>query len=147
MKLESSMIIGACEWVALPSLGVPRLRARVDTGAKTCALHATDIATFIREDGQWVQFIAHTGFPDATHQVLCEARLVGIRQVRNTGGELEERYTIRTPIVIGHARWEVDITLSNREKMRYRMLLGRNAMKQHALVNPARTFLQGKPRI
>lgn len=146
MKPEPTMIIGACEWVSLPGLGIPDLRARVDTGAKTCALHATDIETFIREDGQWVRFVAHVGFPDATHQIHCEARLRGIRQVRNTGGQLTERYTIRTPIVIGHARWEVDITLSDREKMRYRMLLGRSAMKQHALVNPARTFLQGKPR-
>lgn len=147
MKPEPSMIIGACEWVALPELAIPRLRARVDTGAKTCALHATDISTFIREDGQWVSFVAHAGYPDATHQHICEARLRGIRQVRNTSGELEERYTIRTSIVIGHARWEVDITLSNRHRMRYRMLLGRSAMKLHALVNPARTFLQGKPRV
>jgi len=69
------------------------------------------------------------------------------RRVRNTSGEPEERLTIRTPLIIGHSRWDVDITLTNRERMRYRMLLGRTAMEDHALVYPARTFLQGKPRI
>lgn len=141
------MIIGACEWIALPDLGIHRMRARVDTGAKSCALHASDIETFIREDGQWVRFRVHIGHPEADRWVSCECRLRGVRRVRNTSGEFEDRYSIRTPIVIGHSRWDVDVTLSNREKMRYRMLLGRHAMKNHALVYPARTFLQGKPRL
>ncbi len=141
------MIIGACEWVGLPELGMDRLRARVDTGAKSCALHASDITPFVENGEDWVRFRVHIGYPAPRDWQTCQARLGDIRQVRNTGGEVEARYTIRTPIVIGHARWEVDITLTNRERMRYRMLLGRNAMKNHALVYPARTFLQGRPRL
>lgn len=142
-----TMIIGACEWVALPELGIRRLRARVDTGAKSCALHAEAIETFVDDGGDRVRFRVYTGHPDPDGWHPCEARLIGTRRVRSSSGERQQRFTIRTPIVIGHARWDVDITLADRERMRYRMLLGRTAMEHHALVYPARAFLQGKPRI
>ncbi len=142
-----NMIIGACEWVALPELGIRRLRARVDTGAKSCALHASDIQPIEIDGRRRVVFHVHMGHPEPNRWQRCEADLLLHRRVRNTSGEFEERCTIRTPLVIGHSRWEVDITLTNREKMRYRMLLGRRAMENHALVYPARTFLQGKPRL
>jgi len=142
-----NMIIGACEWVGLPELGIRELRARVDTGAKSCALHANDIQLIEISGRQRVIFHVHRGLPRADLWQRCEADLLTLKRVRNTSGELEERYTIRTPVVIGHSRWEVNITLTNREKMRYRMLLGRVAMENHALVYPARAFLQGKPRL
>lgn len=142
-----SMIIGACEWVALPELGIERLRARVDTGAKSCALHASDIEAFERDGIQWVRFYVHLGHPRAHSERLSESRLKAVRSVRSTSGQSEQRYTIRTPIIIGHLRWVVDVTLADRGKMNYRMLLGRKAMENHALVYPARTFLQGQPRL
>ncbi|MFP4208397.1 MAG: ATP-dependent zinc protease [Wenzhouxiangella sp.] len=142
-----SMIIGACEWVALPELGIDRLRARVDTGAKSCALHASHIEPFEHNGVDWVRFRVHLGHPQPRADRDCQALLQAVRRVRPTSGEFESRYTIRTPIVIGHARWMVDITLTDRGRMRYRMLLGRKAMENHALVYPARTFLQGKPRL
>ncbi len=142
-----SMIIGACEWIALPELGIDRLRARVDTGAKSCALHASDIAPFDRDGTDWVRFRVHLGHPRPRDDRLCESRLKAVRRVRPTSGEFETRYTIQTPIIIGHSRWMVDITLTDRGRMRYRMLLGRKAMENHALVYPARIFLQGKPRL
>lgn len=145
--IAPNMIIGACEWVGLPELGIRQLRARVDTGAKSCALHASDIEPVDAADGRKIAFHVPVGHPSADRWQRCEAPLLAQRRVRNTSGEFEERYTIRTPVVIGHSRWEVDITLTNREKMRYRMLLGRTAMENHALVYPARTFLQGKPRL
>ncbi|WP_205596490.1 RimK/LysX family protein [Wenzhouxiangella sp. XN201] len=149
MKGQSppNMIIGACEWVALPDLGISQLRARVDTGAKSCAMHASDIEQVERDGVSFAIFHVPIGRHEATRWQRCEAEVRRIRRVRNTSGELEERLTIRTPVVIGHSRWDVDITLTNREKMRYRMLLGRTAMENHALVYPARTFLQGKPRL
>lgn len=139
------LVIGACEWVALPDLGIKAVRARVDTGARSCALHASDQQLFRRSGKDWVSFQVHVGF-EAQHRAMpCEAQLLDLRQVKNTSGEIEERFTIHTPIVIGSHRWSVEITLTNRERMRYRMLLGRAAMKNHAIVYPARTFLQGKP--
>lgn len=146
-QLGPNMIIGACEWVGLPELGIDRLRARVDTGAKSCALHASGIRQFSRDGLDWVAFRVHLDHVAASTDVDCECRLIGTRVVRSSSGKASERYTIRTPIVIGHSRWAVDITLSDRRKMRYRMLLGRTAMENHALVYPARTFLQGKPRL
>jgi hypothetical protein len=145
--LAPNMIIGACEWVALPELGIDRLRARVDTGARSCALHASHIREFERDGLSWVAFRVHIGHPQPSSDQDCECRLNGTRLVRSTSGETEQRFSIRTPIIIGHSRWTVDITLSNRDRMRYRMLLGRTAMENHALVYPARTFLQGKPRL
>ena len=141
------MIIGACEWVGLPDLGIDRLRARVDTGARSCALHASNIQPFQRDGADWVAFRVHTDHPKTARDRDCECLLNGTRMVRSTSGETEQRFSIRTAIVIGHSRWWVNITLTNRERMRYRMLLGRTAMENHALVYPARTFLQGKPRI
>ena len=141
------MIIGACEWVALPDLGIERLRARVDTGAKSCALHASNIEPFELDGVDWVRFCVHMGFPKAHSERICQARLKTVRCVRSTSGVSEQRYTIRTPLIIGHLRWLVDVTLADRGKMRYRMLLGRKAMENHALVYPARTFLQGQPRL
>lgn len=145
--IAPNMIIGACEWVALPELGINQLRARVDTGAKSCAMHATEIEQVERDGITLAVFHVPIGRHEAVRWQRCEAEVRRIRRVRNTSGELEERLTIRTPLVIGHSRWDVDITLTNREKMRYRMLLGRTAMEDHALVYPARTFLQGKPRL
>ena len=145
--IAPSMIIGACEWIAMPELGIEKLRARVDTGAKSCALHASNIEAFERDGMDWVRFSVHMGFPKAHSERLCQARLKTVRSVRSTSGDSEQRYTIRTPIIIGHLRWLVDVTLADRGKMRYRMLLGRKAMENHALVYPARTFLQGRPRL
>lgn len=139
------LVIGACEWVALPALGIAAVRARVDTGARSCALHASDQTLFKRAGQDWVSFQVHMGFERAKRSISCEAQLLDMRRVKNTSGDIEERFTIHTPIVIGSHRWNVDITLTNRERMRYRMLLGRAAMKDYAIVYPARTFLQGKP--
>ncbi len=144
---EPNMIIGACEWVALPGLGIDRLRARTDTGARSCALHATRIERFVHNASERVRFRVHTSHARPHHWRECEAELADVRLVRSSSGQHQERFTIRTDLIIGHNRWSVDITLTNRAKMRYRMLLGRAAMKDHALVYPARTFLQGNPRL
>jgi len=144
---EPNMIIGACEWVALPELGIQKLRARTDTGAKSCALHASQIERFVADGRDRVRFRLHSAHTRLDQWQMCQADLRGVRVVRSSSGQPQERFTIRTDIIIGHNRWSVDITLTNRAKMRYRMLLGRSAMKDHALVYPSRTFLQGKPRL
>ncbi len=141
------LVIGACEWVGLPSLGISALRARVDTGARSCALHASDQVAFKKSGIDWVSFHVHVGFDKTRRSIACEARLFDIRKVKSSSGDIEERFTIQVPLVIGAYSWPVEITLTNRERMRYRMLIGRAAMRDHAIVYPARTFLQGKPDI
>lgn len=141
-----TIVIGSSEWIGLPQLGIAQLRARVDTGAKTSALHVTDLEVFRKRGEDWVRFRVPIGTPRPSRYENCEARLVSTRKVRNTSGQLEERHCILTRIVIGAAGWDAEITLTCRKKMRYRMLLGRTAMSHHALVDPGRRYLQGQPR-
>lgn len=137
------LIIGACEWVALPELGLPRLRARVDTGAKTCSLHASSIE--IDSAAGEVSFTVYIGSPRGRPAQQCVAPLVGQRQVTNPGGRTELRAVIQTVIGIGDRQWPVEVTLSDRSDMRFRMLLGRSAMRGHCLVDPGHTYMQGHP--
>lgn len=140
-----TVIIGANEWVGLPALGIGRLRARVDTGAKTSALHVGDMQTFRKGRYDWVRFQVVRGSRRSPRLVDCEARISDIRNVRNTSGRMEQRLCIETVIQLGYESWQTEITLTNRDKMRYRMLLGRSAISHHALVDPGRRYLHGYP--
>ncbi len=142
-----TIIIGANEWIGLPSLGINKLRARVDTGAKTSALHVSDLETFRKRGLDWVRYRVAIGSPRPNRYVECESRLTDVRNVKNTSGKLEERCIISTQILIGATAWEAEISLTCRKKMRYRMLLGRTAISRQALVDPGRRYLQGFPRI
>ncbi len=141
-----TIIIGACEWIGLPLLDVNKLRARIDTGAKTSALHVSDLETFRKRGADWLRYRVAIGSPRPNRYVDCESRLTNIRKVRNTSGKMEERFCINTRLLIGATGWDAEITLACRRKMRYRMLLGRTAMSHHALVDPGRRYLQGFPR-
>lgn len=141
-----TIIIGASEWIGLPMLDINKLRARVDTGAKTSALHVNDLATFRKRGQDWVRYRVAIGSPRPNRYVDCESRLTDVREVKNTSGKPEERCVITTQILVGATSWEAEITLTCRKKMRYRMLLGRTAMSHKALVDPGRRYLQGFPR-
>lgn len=141
-------VIGLREWIGLPELGIDKIRAKVDSGAKTSALHASDIETFIRDGETWVRFNAHTGTPRAPNDVQCEARLINYRKVKSSNGHIEERHVIRTPMVLGDQCWPVDFTLTCRKSMRYRILIGCSAMLDGQLViNPGLRFVQDQPQI
>lgn len=135
------IVIGACEWIGLPDLNIPQLRARTDTGAKTSSLHATGIR--VLEENQ-VLFNVHIGSPKTHHIQPCQAEIIRYRTVRNPGGRTEERPIISTLIEIGGRRWPIEISLTDRQDMRYRMLLGRSAMSKRCLVDPGHTYLQGR---
>lgn len=133
------------EWVALPQLRIRRLRTKVDTGAKTSALHAFEIAPFERAGKPWVRFGLHVSrqTPPIVH--WCEAPVLDQRWVTDSGGHTEERYTIASTVVMGRQQWPIAITLTNRHHMRFRMLLGRDAMPLDARVFPHHSFLMGMP--
>ena len=146
MKNNSRLIIGAIEHIGLPDMGIRSLKARVDTGAKTSSLHASTITEFERDGEAWVAFKVHIGDTDKSTEVDCEAMLVGKRMVRSSNGEKEVRHVIRTTICLGERDWSVELTLTSREKMRFRMLLGRAAMVDRVLVDPAHAYVAGKPK-
>ncbi|HZV19935.1 MAG TPA: 30S ribosomal protein S6--L-glutamate ligase [Hyphomicrobiales bacterium] len=138
-------ILGWREWVALPELGLPALKAKIDTGAKTSALHAFSIETFGPADAPRVRFGVHPVDYSDDVEVWCTAKVVDKRYVRSSNGQAEHRYIINTPIRIGEREWPIEISLSNRYTMAHRMLLGRGALEaQSANIHPWSEFLQKK---
>lgn len=135
-SFENKLIVGSEEWCGLSSLGIPAIKARVDSGAKTSSLHAFNIAAFKRGGKPWVSFEVHPVQKDRRTVVRCEAPIVDRRVIKSSSGETERRYVISTELAIGDNSWEVELTLANRDSMGYRMLLGREAMNGRMLVDP-----------
>ncbi len=135
--------VGWREWLALPDLGIDKIKAKIDTGAKTCALHAHYVEPFEQDNEQWVRFGIHPN-QNNLMSVDCVARLHDQRSVTDSGGHTEERYVISTTVVLGDQRFETEMTLTNRDSMRFRMLIGRNALKGRFIVDAGRSFLLGK---
>jgi len=146
MEKTEKRIAGWREWLALPDLGVEQIKAKLDTGARTSALHAFDIESFRRRGADWVRFAVHPMQRDDTFSLPAEARMVDVREVTNSGGGQEARFFIETRVVLGGEAWPIEIGLANRDEMGFRMLLGRTAMKGHLMVDAARSFVIGKKK-
>jgi hypothetical protein len=136
--------VGWREWVALPELGVEHIKVKVDTGARTSALHAFSIKPFKKEGKHWLNFDLHPLQNRGDLVIKCQAEVKDIRWVTDSGGHRERRYVIITPLILGGKFWPIEITLTNRDNMRFRMLLGRTAIHNRLLVNPAASYLAGK---
>lgn len=143
-KLKTT--IGWREWVGLPDLGVERIKAKVDTGARTSALHAWNVALEQTSDGDWVHFELHPLQRDDGTVIACRAPIADIREVRNSGGRKERRYVIRTALKLGEDVFPVEVGLANRDEMGFRLLIGREAVRGKAVVDPGRSFLLGRRR-
>lgn len=137
------MLIGCNEWLALPGLGLDAIDARIDTGAHSSALHAEEITPFLRDGREWLRFLCRTApGPDAP-AIACEARAVDRREVRSSNGEAETRWFIRQKVRTAAVAWTIEISLTDRARMRHIMLLGRGALAGRFLVDPAASYLLG----
>ncbi len=143
MTKNSRLTIGSEEWCTLPELGIPAIKARVDSGAKTSSIHAFNIQTFRRKGASWVSFEVHPLQNNRRVSIRCERPVVDKRIVKSSSGISETRYVVVTRIKLGPETWDIELTLANRDSMGYRMLLGREAMSGRMMIDPGSSFCQG----
>lgn len=146
MKKSSKdlLIIGWREWLELPDLGIAHIKAKVDTGARTSALHAFFVEPYQQDGEEWVRFGIHPKQGDTDTVIECSKPVKDRRVVTDSGGHKEERYVIETTLVLGPLVWSGELTLTDRDSMKFRMLLGRSAIRGNLLVDSNASYLLGK---
>jgi len=138
-------IIGWEEWCGFSELGLPAVKAKIDTGAKTSCLHADDVTVFEKEGVEHVRFTVHPIQKDRDITRICEAPIIDHRTITSSNGEREKRYVIRTEFQFGEKKFTADLTLTTRYGMKFRMLLGKEALKTgRFIVDPAKSYIFGK---
>lgn len=143
---DNRQILGWREWVSFPELGISRIKAKIDTGARTSCLHAFYVEPFERDGEEWVRFDVHPVQDDSSEVVRCEACVLDKRLVRDSGGHEEMRYVIEATIGIGENLVKAEVTLTDRDSMKFRVLLGRTAIRGRYIVNPAISYAQGRKK-
>lgn len=143
-RFSEYQVVGWREWLSLPELGIAAIKAKVDTGARTSALHAFFVEPFEKENQKWVHFSMHPIQNNSDLVIQCESPVLDQRVVTDSGGHRENRYVIETLIVLGQKSWKAEMTLTDRDSMKFRMLLGRTALSNEFYVDPAASYVQGK---
>ncbi|WP_027395104.1 ATP-dependent zinc protease family protein [Aquimarina latercula] len=144
METKDIKVIGSKEWCIFKELGIPAIKARVDSGAKTSSIQANKIKIISKGTEEWVHFEVHPIQNNKSIVITCETRLHDKRDVKNSSGISEQRFVIKTPVTIGDDTFEIEITLANRDAMEFKMLLGREALIDRYMVNPSESYLQQK---
>lgn len=139
---DTPLKLGWEEWLSLPDLGLPAIRAKIDTGAKTSALHAHAVEPFGSITKPQIRFTLRPNPEDPDLEVVCAAPIVDRREVTSSNGETELRYVISTNVQFGAEKWPIQVTLTNRETMAYRMLFGRTSITEDMAVLPSESFIQ-----
>jgi hypothetical protein len=144
---ELSTHVGWREWVSLPGFGVPWIKAKVDTGARSSSLHAFDIEHLTRDGEPWVRFSVRPWQRSDVDAVVVECPIQDERIVRSSSGHAEERIVVLVDLVLGKRSVQAEVTLTNRDEMGFRMLIGREALRRGFVVDPGRSYLGGRPRL
>jgi hypothetical protein len=144
-KNIAKKVIGWREWIRLPDLYPGRIKAKIDTGARTSCLHAFKITPFTKDGAPYVRFLLHPLQRERTPEVSCVALVIDYRAVTDSGGRREQRYVIRTSLKLGTRRWPIELTLTNRDQMGFRMLIGRQALRRY-MVDIGKSFLTRKAK-
>lgn len=142
---DNKIVLGSEEWCSFLDLGIPSIKARIDSGAKTSALHAINISPFVRDEMNWVKFDINPIQKNVRTIIHCEAPLLDKRVVKSSNGFREQRYVIQTKLSLGDHDWDIELTLTNRDSMGFRMLLGREAMMGRVVVDPEKQYLLNAP--
>ena len=138
------LLIGRHEWCSLPKLGIPLIKGKVDTGAKTSAIHAFNIKTKTKGRKRIAIFDIHPIQGNNQICITCEAPIIDEREIMSSNGHKESRLIIQTDLTLGNKTWQIEISLSNRDPLRYRFLLGREALRSRVLIDPDHTSHQKK---
>ena len=138
---QALIMLGWKEWVELPDLGIKQIKAKVDTGARTSALHTYFAESYSKGSERWVKFGIHPLQGDTETHIICDTPLLEERNITNSGGQTEKRFVIETTLLIGGKRLKVEMTLTNRDSMKFRMLIGRTSMNGIFCVNPEAAHL------
>lgn len=136
-------VVGWREWIALPDLGIAAIKAKIDTGARTSALHAFRVRPYLRDGIEMVEFRVHPVQRHREPEVVCHAAVRDRRWVVSSNGQREQRIVVRTGVRIGAEHWPIEITLTDRDPMGFRMLLGREALRKRVVVDPGRSYRLG----
>jgi hypothetical protein len=144
-QTTSLPLLGWREWVALPELGIAHIKAKIDTGARTSALHAYGIEPYYKGTQAWVMFVIHPKQRRNDVFVECHAPVKDRRLVSDSGGHKQQRYVIETPLLIGDTTIVTEMTLTNRDSMLFRMLIGRTTLNSRFIIDPQASYIQGKP--
>lgn len=144
---ENLIVLGWREWVSVPELGIEQIKVKIDTGARTSSIHAFFVDPYYQDQQLRVRFGVHPkqNNPDTVNE--CDAPVVDQRLVSDSGGHEENRYFIMTTLVIGNIQFKTEVNLTNRDTMKFRMLLGRTAMANRFIVDPLQSYLQGNPSL
>jgi hypothetical protein len=137
-------MLGWREWVALPEFGIAQIKAKIDTGARSSALHTVTLEPYRKGSENWLMFTVQPKQKQSEELIECHAPIKDRRLVSDSGGHKQRRYVIETQLLFGQQLIQAEITLTNRDSMRFRMLLGRTAINKHFIIDPNASYLQGK---
>lgn len=145
IKKRAPLLIGWREWAAFPELGVEKINAKIDTGAKSSAIHAYRIKKVERRGKAYAEFFLHPVQRHKRPEIYCRAPIVDQRLIRSSNGHEEERLVIETKLRLGEKLWKIDLTLTNRDSMGFRLLIGRDALRRKFIIDPGASYLLGSP--